>query len=193
MTTANRAIKARPKATPDRIQTDIRNAKLIRAEEIMDNDFVHVAETESLAPADLPAGNISVPLNLWLEHKADLLARDGVVGVGRVSPLDRSGPFQRVSLGLTCGQRLYAAVDGVRAAGASTVLAAALAKRSPRARAAGTYDKRVFSTVFTDPPIVCGCRFASNKPPSQSGAGRCWGWTGGETGGPLCVSKLRTV
>ena len=61
-------LKARPKATPSRIQENIQSAKAIVAQTITDNDFVHIAETEELMVADLPNGNISVPLNLWLEN-----------------------------------------------------------------------------------------------------------------------------
>jgi len=78
---ANRAIKARPKATPDRIQENINNSKLIKAGTIHDNDFVHIAETEELTVAALPAGNISVPLNLWLEYKTELQSRPDQIAV----------------------------------------------------------------------------------------------------------------
>lgn len=81
MATANREIKARQKANPDRIQADIRNARVIRAGEVLDNDMLHVAETETLTPAELPDGNISVPLSLWLEYKASLQTRGGIVAV----------------------------------------------------------------------------------------------------------------
>lgn len=80
-TVANRAIKARAKATPDRIQNDIVSAKAIVDQKIIDNAIHHVAETEELTLADLPNGDISVPMNLWLDHKADLQARDDLVAV----------------------------------------------------------------------------------------------------------------
>ncbi len=80
-TVANRAIKARAKATPDRIQNDIVSAKAIVNQKIVDNAIHHVAETEELSLADLPEGDISVPMNLWLDHKAELQARDGLVAV----------------------------------------------------------------------------------------------------------------
>jgi len=64
-TIANRSIKARAKATPDRIQNDIINAKAIVDQKIVDNTIHHIAETEALGLADLPDGNISVPMNLW--------------------------------------------------------------------------------------------------------------------------------
>ena len=80
-TVANRAIKARAKATPDRIQNDIVSAKAIVDQKIVDNAIHHVAETEELSLADLPEGDISVPMNLWLDHKAELQARDGLVAV----------------------------------------------------------------------------------------------------------------
>jgi len=80
-TVANRAIKARPKATPDRIQNDIVSAKAIVDQAIIDNTIHHVAETEELTVADLPSGDISVPMNLWLDHKAELQTRAGLVAV----------------------------------------------------------------------------------------------------------------
>ena len=80
-TVANRSIKARAKATPDRIQKDIVSAKAIVDQKIVDNSIHHVAETEELTVADLPQGDISVPMNLWLDHKAELQARDGLVAV----------------------------------------------------------------------------------------------------------------
>ncbi len=80
-TIANRAIKARAKATPDRIQNDIVSAKAIVDQEIVNNAIHHVAETEELSLADLPVGDISVPMNLWLDHKSELQARDGLVAV----------------------------------------------------------------------------------------------------------------
>ena len=80
-TQANRSIKARPKATPDRIQTDIVTAKAIIDKKIVDNAIHHVAETEGLTVADLPNGDISVPMNLWLDHKTELQQRDSKVSV----------------------------------------------------------------------------------------------------------------
>jgi len=80
-TVANRAIKARAKATPDRIQNDIVSANAIIDQQIVDNSLHHVAETEELTVADLPKGDISVPMNLWLDHKSELMARDGFVAV----------------------------------------------------------------------------------------------------------------
>lgn len=80
-TVANRSIKARPKATPDRIQTDIVSAQAIVNQTIVDNNIHHVAETEDLSVSDLPKGNISVPMNLWLDHKVELQARDNKVAV----------------------------------------------------------------------------------------------------------------
>jgi uncharacterized protein (DUF934 family) len=78
---ANRAIKARGKATPSRIQANIVSTKAIVDKAIVDNTIHHVAETEALAITDLPTGDISVPMNLWLDHKVDLQARDGLVAV----------------------------------------------------------------------------------------------------------------
>ena len=80
-TVANRSIKARAKATPSRIQSNIRNSKAIKDQTIIANDMVHVAETENLSLLDLPVGDISVPLNLWLDYQAQLLARGGLVAV----------------------------------------------------------------------------------------------------------------
>lgn len=78
---ANRAIKARAKASPDRIQQDISNSKLIKNGEILDNDFVHMAEHESLDANQLPSGNISVPQSMWLADKPIIKARGGLVAV----------------------------------------------------------------------------------------------------------------
>lgn len=80
-TVANRSIKARPKATPDRIQADIVTAKAIVNQTIVDNAIQHVAETQDLSLADLPEGDISVPMNLWLDHKVELQQRNTKVAV----------------------------------------------------------------------------------------------------------------
>jgi len=80
-TVANRSIKARPKATPSRIQANISRTKAIKDQQIVANSIVHVAETETLSLVDLPVGDISVPLNLWLDHKEELLARGGITAV----------------------------------------------------------------------------------------------------------------
>lgn len=80
-TVANRSIKARAKASPDRIQQDIVSARAIVDQKIVDNAVHHVAETEELTLADLPQGDISVPMSLWLDHKAELQARDGLTAV----------------------------------------------------------------------------------------------------------------
>ncbi len=80
-TVANRAIKARAKATPDRIQNDILSTKAIVNQQIVGNAIHHVAETEELTSRDLPKGDISVPMNLWLDHKTELQARTGLVAV----------------------------------------------------------------------------------------------------------------
>ena len=42
-------LKARPKATPSRIQENIQSAKVIVEQTIVENDFTHVAETEELS------------------------------------------------------------------------------------------------------------------------------------------------
>lgn len=78
---ANRAIKARAKASPDRIQQNIRNDRYLKSGAILQNDMQHIAETEELSVADLPNGNVSVPLSLWLEDKEAILARGGTVAV----------------------------------------------------------------------------------------------------------------
>lgn len=68
-------LKARAKATPSRIQENFQSDQAIVDKTIVPNSMVHIAETSELVLADLPDGDISVPLNLWLEHKADLLDR----------------------------------------------------------------------------------------------------------------------
>lgn len=88
MATADRAIKARSKASPDRIQEDIRNPRVIKNQSIEANDFLHLADTDELDVAQLPSGNISVPMNFWLENKAALLARDGTTAVQIASDED---------------------------------------------------------------------------------------------------------
>ena len=80
-TVANRSKKARPKATPSRIQENISSAKAIVDQEIVDNTVLHVAETEELTVADLPDTQVSVPLNLWLEETEAIKSRDGLVAV----------------------------------------------------------------------------------------------------------------
>lgn len=78
---ANRALKARAKAAADRIQQNVRNAKVIRNSAIHNNDFLHLAESEDLSINNLPSGNISVPLSFWLKNKQAMLDRDGPVAV----------------------------------------------------------------------------------------------------------------
>lgn len=78
---ADRAIKARAKASADRIQKNIRNARVIRSGAIHNNDFQHIAESDDLSLKDLPSGNISVPLEFWLNNKQLILDRDGPVAV----------------------------------------------------------------------------------------------------------------
>jgi len=80
-TVADRAKKARPKATPSRIQQNLVSKKAIVDQQIVDNDIVHVAETQELSASDLPTGQVSVPLNLWLEETDAIIARDGLVAV----------------------------------------------------------------------------------------------------------------
>ena len=74
-------LKARPKATPSRIQENIQVKQAIVDNSIVENDYVHIAETEELNINDLPVGNISVPLNLWLDNKDALTSRDGLTAV----------------------------------------------------------------------------------------------------------------
>lgn len=80
-TTANRAIKARPKASPNRIQSDIVNSQAIVDGVIVDSKIHHVAEAEELELSDLPEGDISVPLDFWLQYKSELKQRAGLVAV----------------------------------------------------------------------------------------------------------------
>lgn len=78
---ADRSKKARPKATPSRIQSNIESAKAIVDQSIIDNAIIHIAETEELSAADLPNTQVSVPLNLWLEEADAVKARNGLVAV----------------------------------------------------------------------------------------------------------------
>ncbi len=78
---ADRSKKARPKATPSRIQSNIQSPQAIVDQQIVDNRIVHVAETEELTAQDLPSGVVSVPLNLWLEEKAAIVSREGKTAV----------------------------------------------------------------------------------------------------------------
>lgn len=80
-TIANRSKKARPKATPSRMQSNIQSEHAIVDQKIVDNLIVHIAETEDLVAADLPSGQVSVPLNLWLDEKDAIKARGGKVAV----------------------------------------------------------------------------------------------------------------
>ena len=79
--TANRNLKARPKATPDRIQNNIQSEKAIVDRAIVDSAIVHVAETDALSVADLPSSAVSVPLNLWLDERDAVIARGQPVAV----------------------------------------------------------------------------------------------------------------
>lgn len=74
-------LKARPKATPSRLQADVQLPQVIVDQEIHSNQMHHLAETEELSLADLPSGEISVPLSFWQEHKAELLKRDSIPAV----------------------------------------------------------------------------------------------------------------
>ena len=97
MTTANRSLKARPKASPDRIQENISNNRVIRVGSVDVNTLVHIAENEDLRVADLPYGDISVPLSLWLENKEELTRRDGIVAVQVASDEDPGELFDDLS------------------------------------------------------------------------------------------------
>ena len=79
--TANRNLKARPKATPDRIQNNIQSEKAIVDRAIVDSAIVHVAETDALSVSDLPSSAVSVPLNLWLDERDAVIARGQPVAV----------------------------------------------------------------------------------------------------------------
>ena len=74
-------LKRRSKAGPSRIQENIQNTNVITNQQVLNNDLLHIAETEELGLADLPNGKISVPLNIWLDHKDELLKRDIKVAV----------------------------------------------------------------------------------------------------------------
>lgn len=78
---ANRSKKARPKATPSRIQESIASEQAIVDQAIVENSIVHIAETEELKAADLPTTQVSIPLNLWLEETQAIMARTGLVAV----------------------------------------------------------------------------------------------------------------
>lgn len=78
---ADRAIKARAKASADRIKADISNAKVIKAHQIEENDLMHLAESEELSMESLPDENISVPLSFWLANKTALMACEGAIAV----------------------------------------------------------------------------------------------------------------
>ncbi|MCH2189551.1 MAG: DUF934 domain-containing protein [Gammaproteobacteria bacterium] len=78
---ADRSKKSRPKATPSRIQQNMASAKAIVDQKIVDNFIVHIAETEELKVTDLPATQVSVPLNLWLEEIDAIKSREGLIAV----------------------------------------------------------------------------------------------------------------
>lgn len=81
-------LKARPKAAPSRIQDDIMRQLAIVDREVVANGMQHLAETEDLNVDNLPDGDLSVPLEFWLEHKQALLARDSVSAVQIASDQD---------------------------------------------------------------------------------------------------------
>lgn len=74
-------LKARTKANPSRLQNDIKSPQAIVEQKVIDNDLLHIAESEELSFDSLPDGDVSVPLAFWLEHKATLVARNGLVAV----------------------------------------------------------------------------------------------------------------
>lgn len=80
-TVPNRAAKARPKAAPEFLSEDLKNAKVIRANKIEDNQMVHIAPNEELSVDTLPEGELSLPLEFWIENKSALLARGGTQAV----------------------------------------------------------------------------------------------------------------
>jgi len=77
----NRELKARGKASPDKIQSTIRNSTLIRNGIIEDNDMDHHAESDNINVKDLANGNVSVPLSVWKENKSELRSRISVLAV----------------------------------------------------------------------------------------------------------------
>jgi len=96
-----RNLKARPKASPSRIQQNIDSQQAIVDGVIVDNSIQHIAETEEMNLGDLPTGDISVPLNFWLEHKAELLARDSITAVqigADENPEDLLGDFTDIGI-----------------------------------------------------------------------------------------------
>ena len=81
MIIANRQVKAKVKASPDRMQSDIRNSKVIVDGKITDSNMLHIAESAELGLENLPVGDVSVPLDFWLQHKSSLVARGGRIAV----------------------------------------------------------------------------------------------------------------
>lgn len=78
-TTTN--LKARPKVTPSRLQEDIASPEVIIDQKVVTNTLTHIAETEDMVLTDLPDGEISVPLNVWLQNRDALMQRPGVTAV----------------------------------------------------------------------------------------------------------------
>lgn len=67
-------LKARPKATPDRISENIETTNVIRQAQVLANDWVHLAESEELS-LELVAGqdkNVSLPMQFYLDNQAEL-------------------------------------------------------------------------------------------------------------------------
>jgi len=89
-TVANRAIKARAKASPDRIQEDIVNRQAIVDQQVVENQLHHLAEHEDLSLDGLPAGDISVPMEFYLEHRDALSKREELVAVQVAADQDPS-------------------------------------------------------------------------------------------------------
>ena len=70
-------LKARPKAVADRISEDIFRAEIIKDKAVSKNQLRHCAAPETISDT-LGA---SVPLEFWLAHKEDLIAREDVTAV----------------------------------------------------------------------------------------------------------------
>lgn len=94
MTAVTRALKTHPKANPSRIQNDICNAKVIQSGNVVTNDYLHIAKVETLNIAELPTGNLSVPLSFWLENRRAILKRGRDIAVQVAADED---PFKLAS------------------------------------------------------------------------------------------------
>lgn len=74
-------LKARTKPNPSRIQSNLSSSQAIVEQQVINNNLLHLAESEALSIDKLPNGDISVPLTFWLEHKTALIARSDLVAV----------------------------------------------------------------------------------------------------------------